>query len=692
MAMLNYHSNLRLTQDQQNAIGAIEDFLQSNDDVFILTGYAGTGKTTILEGIIDFLRGKERHVEALAPTGRAAKILRSKTGSGKTIHKAIFNFEALKSLKEIDDTEESQIHYYFPVDTCEYWDAVYIIDESSMVGNTASNNELFTFGSGKLLEDLLSFAQPTARNNKLIFVGDPAQLPPITDKYSMALKKSFFIEKGFTVRSSELQEVVRQNESSSILSNAHYIRQQLADSVRTEYKLTADQNGFFSSGINELPHMFVNEQNQPQAEKSVVITYSNRTALRHNLDIRSVLWGDRQEMQAGDLVMIGNNNYHTYEASIFNGDSAVILEVGHTVETRSVKLKTRNGNSTIEKEILLQFRDVVLQLPDSPNPISCKIHEGLLLSPEADLSYDQSRALYVDFIIRNRKVNPNFKPGTEDYKNAIVKDKYYNALKVKYGYAITCHKAQGGEWDKVYVDFSGRIGLSDDHLRWGYTAITRASSKLVAYNIPTITGFSRLKFSAIGKISTPSSVALSFGKIPKTPFHTQSSHPAKRAKYFEIEQKLKDGRYAIKAVKSFDYQEVYTIHDGTKDVQIESYHNAAGFFQRFDYKSPDPFINELIDIINTPVNWEYDINYIPTDSKLAQLYQRVQMSSEACGIVITNVSEEFEKNFVTYYLQTSGSFSSIQFYWNKKGFSSALPKSDLGTEDKKLTELITQLS
>lgn len=188
MSIFNHFQHLKLSPSQEIALTKLESFLSSSSKVFILKGYAGSGKTTILKGLIDYLENQERDVDVIAPTGKAAKILREKTLRGTTIHRGIYNFEKLLPLKvESEDLAEKSFHYFFPIAEKSNINRVIIVDEASMVSNMKSQHELFTFGTGKLLDDLLTYAKIRTTSNKIIFVGDPAQLPPVTDSKSLAL-------------------------------------------------------------------------------------------------------------------------------------------------------------------------------------------------------------------------------------------------------------------------------------------------------------------------------------------------------------------------------------------------------------------------------------------------------------------------------------------------------------------------
>lgn len=686
------------TPDQQSALSKIQSFINDpGKQVFILKGAAGSGKTTLIRELIRFLKEEELKFQVMAPTGRAAKILRDKTGYGTTIHKGIYNFDRLES-KEVNNSDESKksFHYYFPL-KIQPQNQITIVDEASMISDTKTQHELFSFGSGQLLSDLIEYANFSINSSKLIFIGDEFQLPPVTDNNSKALNKTYFEEKSCIVETATLQTIHRQLNDSEILQNANSIRDLL--------QLPIDQRNHFSiiakNQVQEIEQELISSDYIyrfpiPEVGNGIVISFSNARAFEYNKSIREKLFPDYKNIIPGDIILICNNNYVSYEIELFNGDMAKVVEASYEKEEKVIPVFI----SGKKKNVPLTFRDITIKVPHYDGDIRCKIIDSLLNSTERDLTIDEMKALYIDFCIRfneeqrlnKEKGRPVFKEGSEEFKMKLKRDPYFNALKIKYGYAITCHKAQGGEWDTVYVDYSGRIGIFDDALRWCYTATTRAKNKLFGTNIPKINELQKLTFTPIVKATTVNDDYYQPSSFYQTPYHKVDSHIAKRLKYNEIAEKLENTPFTIKDVTSFEYQEQYTFEYDSKLIHVDLFHKKSGIFNNAIFHENFDEISELKELLNKPFYNYYSLSYNPTTPLFQSLYQKVDAICSELNIQITNIIEYPSNYYVLYCFKTSGTFSYIQFYYrNKGGFTMANPKSDIGEEDEKLKSLIDQL-
>ena len=288
-----------------------------------------------------------------------------------------------------------------------------------------------------------------------------------------------------------------------------------------------------------------------------------------------------------------------------------------------------------------------------------------------------------------------FKVGSDEFKQAFKNDPFFNALKVKFGYAITCHKAQGGEWDKVFVDYQGRVSLKSHALRWCYTATTRGINTIFAINTPQFGKLDKFKFTALGTIGTLPNDALVLNSVPFSPFHNLSDHKCKSLKYWEILEKLEKTDYQIKKVESLGgYQERYILDKEGVEIRLDGYHKLSGHFI-------DPFrvINnvdvtvkiEIENIFNSEFNQLFPLNYIPEFDFLADLYSMMQSECDDLKITITNIIKG-KNNYISYYLITDSPCSYIQFYFNDKGqLTTAMPKTFNCGNDKKLQNLIQKL-
>jgi len=702
MSIFSHFPSLTLTSDQLIALENISNFLQSNEHVFILKGYAGTGKTTLIKGITSYLKEQKKSFQVMAPTGRAAKILRDKVDLGSTIHKGIYSFDNLiiKKSNNQEDENDVSFQYIFPVQKTLTLPSVCIIDEASMISDNETKHEHFIFGTGRLLSDILTYIQLPQRG-KLIIVGDPAQLPPYNENISKALNEKFFSEKGISVQSIELKQICRQDNESYILKNAHKFREVLETEKRNELQFEYNEE-VHAIDIDDVAQKYVVSNPVPKIGDSVVIAFSNNQCLALNQAIRDLYFPEKKSICVGDIISLNNNNYHTYGAELFNGDLVEIVNVSENTEIHTTPIWALVDGKKERKMISISYRDVRIRVPHFPNEIACKIVDSLLNSPFRDLDVDELKAMFIDFRIRfseEQKLNknkglPEIKTDSNEYKLKLRHDPYYNALRVKYGYALTCHKAQGGEWENVFVDFTGRVGLNDAHLRWGYTAITRSSKNLFVVNAPYFESISQIEFKPIEKIGNIPANIIRFGNIPETPFHNKNTHPAKRVKYFEIVDRIKTTQYVLDRVESRDYQEMYYFMKEELLVRCDTTHNQAGIFKPFSSASNDEVLLNILNKENDIDEDDYEIiqfQYSPSTSYLEKLYSTMQMLCSALKIKITNIEEQTSRFYIIYFLKTTAICSYLQFYFDKNGkFTTVYPKSDKAQSDSKLQELINQ--
>ncbi|MBC6995896.1 AAA family ATPase [Neolewinella lacunae] len=483
-----FEQHYALTPDQSLAVQYLEDFLASEDSCFILRGYAGTGKTFLLGGIARYFRQLKKQLVFAAPTGRAAKVIKEKTGTDAfTIHKTIYSSQSLTEYKTEGVEGSESFKFSFGLKENEdNVDAIYIIDEASMISNDYSEGEFFRFGSGYLLNDLLEFVKPNEAGiqRKIIFVGDNAQLPPVHMEVSPALSEGILGKRIPGIKSYELTEVVRQEEVSPILSNATTLRNAIREKAFFKLKLKYDSKAMYPLQASNLAETYRQLRATNGVAGTVMIAYANSTVNGYNKLAREQLFPGVPTITPTDRVILISNNYN-YEIDLFNGDFATVVAVDDTITHRTVNIKKKDKEGRIEtKTIPLSFRQVRLSF-EQPNgssaEVACLIFEQLLYSDHRDLTSDETKALYVDFKIRYR----DLKPGSEDFKRALRSDRMFNALRIKFGYAVTCHKAQGGEWPAVIVDAGGHGAKNNsNYFRWLYTAITRSSELLYVMDAP----------------------------------------------------------------------------------------------------------------------------------------------------------------------------------------------------------------
>jgi hypothetical protein len=490
----SFSHNIELTDEQQSTLNEIKEWLKlskGSERIAILKGKAGTGKTTLLKSVVEYIEKQKKTYSLIAFTGRAARVLSNKTGySANTIHSEIYSIDK-NSMAFSEDNEEQQLKFEesdfsvsFSLKDTDELKQYYIVDEASMVGDKNSASGNLNFGSGKVLTDLLTQIGIINRKNvntKILFVGDEAQLPPINENSSPALSKMYFAkEYNLSSKVFSLKTVMRQKEGSHILKNAEYIRKQIE--IRDFKKFNIDHDGKTVTETNQI--RLIKEMLDTNRYKDrVVVVNMNRTAYQFNRAVRSKRFGieNKDNILPGDIIVVGKAT--PLAGSFSNGDVLEVVSVKDR-EERSLVLKKSKEYHNNPKEIKLCYRDIVVKpievIGDSYNK-KVKIIENLLDKPDAYLSPEEIIAQHIDW---NQQVKDK-KLTTEEQKEDFINNSYLNALHVKYAYAMTCHKAQGGEWDNVTVWFD-RVRQDESFYRWAYTAVTRAQYNLQTMYAPMI--------------------------------------------------------------------------------------------------------------------------------------------------------------------------------------------------------------
>lgn len=458
------------TEEQGQALDTFARFLTDRDPhaVMILRGSAGTGKTSLSGAIVRTLKAIRQKVMLLAPTGRAAKVFSLNSGCpAYTIHRRIYRE---KSFAGVDGQ--------FNLNDNLFTDTLFMVDEASMISNLGLGGG--NFGSGCLLDDLVRFVYQ-GHNDRLMLIGDKAQLPPVGEEESPALNRMMLEGYGLKVYECDLNEVLRQSQESGILYNATVIRQMITHDDITQLPLIRFK-GFADIVMmpgNELVESLANSYYRVGQDETMVITRSNKRANIYNNGICNMVLDREDELSCGDMLMIVKNNYFWTEKErneakealnaippfLANGDRAKVLRVSRHMELYGFR-----------------FATLLLQFPDYDNyEMSVTALLDTLQSEAPALTHEQQEQLF-------HGVEEDYQdvPLKSDRMKAIRGDQYFNALQVKYAYAITCHKAQGGQWEHVYVDqgYMTDDMLTPDYIHWLYTAFTRAKDKLFLVNWP----------------------------------------------------------------------------------------------------------------------------------------------------------------------------------------------------------------
>lgn len=430
---------------------------QKDDTLLIVRGYAGTGKTTEISAYVKMLKEMSLKSVLMAPTGRAAKILTSYSGEqAYTIHKKIYRQRSSK-----DGFGR------FVLDHNLHTNTVFIVDEASMISNQKQEGSIF--GSGCLLDDLIEYVY-NGKGCKLILVGDTAQLPPVGLDISPALNKNIVMLYSDNILEDELQEVVRQTKESGILHNASVIRKRIA---KQDFSLPILQIGDFEDivriGGHDLIEMIAMSYDKYGLEETIVVSRSNKRSNQYNIGIRNSILGRDEELKAGDLLMVVKNNYFWLKDDskidfIANGDIIEVLRIYNYQELYGYR-----------------FADCCVRLIDFGIEANVKLILNVLYEDGPALSGEKNKELFYK-ILEDYTELKSKKKKYESVRN----NEHFNAIQVKYAYAVTCHKSQGGQWKSVFIDqgYIEKENITIEYFRWLYTALTRATEKIYLVNFP----------------------------------------------------------------------------------------------------------------------------------------------------------------------------------------------------------------
>jgi len=467
----------KLSAGQEKAINKLKIFInRPGKGIFILKGYAGTGKSTLIREFIRDLQQKDKSFSLMASTGRAAKIISNITGvESRTVHSQIYSFKALnqdieKIVQErnksggVDKSGQLLLNFdLVTVDSDDKDPKVYIVDEASMIADKPDPNAVqANFGSGKLLTDLLQYD----KNGKFVFVGDECQLPPVTQSASPALDdlylKRYF---DFPVEVVSLTEIVRQASGNDIILASKKLRELYLNPPAikwAKFPLLRYANINVISDQATLLKNYVENIKKKGYNHSTLICFSNSNCGTLTSLIRPMLGIHQQEVTKGDLLLVTQNNYIT---GLMNGDLVEVEEVG-----------------VREKRAGLTFVKISVRELFSNKIYTQLMVENILYSVRTNLTQSEQKELYVDFFIRMKQRDVHQKSPL--FNKYMLSDPYLNALRTVYGYALTCHKSQGGEWNEVYLDIARNVpAIQKPYVyQWAYTAVTRARQQLYIVN------------------------------------------------------------------------------------------------------------------------------------------------------------------------------------------------------------------
>ena len=449
------------TPEQEHALDVFAQFMTDRSDqvVMILRGSAGTGKTTLAGAIVRAMAALKQKLILLAPTGRAAKVFSLNAGyAAYTIHRRIYRQKSAGDLSAFNLNDNLNR------------DTLFIVDEASMIANLGLGDT--AFGSGCLLDDLMQFVYQ-GQNCRMLLIGDRAQLPPVGEEESPALSAQVLRGYGMRVYETDLNQVLRQSEDSGILWNATMIRNLWSEEAGMVNLPKIRFQGFSDIQVvtgDELVDTLSSSYYHAGMDETIVITRSNKRTNIYNQGIRNMVLDRDEELCRGDLLMIVKNNYYWTEGSkeipfLANGDRAVVQRVRNVHELYGFR-----------------FAEVTMTLPDyNDYEFTATVCLDTLTSESPALTREQQEQLF-NAVMEDYADIPQ---KTERIKK-LKSDRYYNALQIKFSYAVTCHKAQGGQWAHVYLDqgYMTDDMLTTDYIHWLYTAFTRATEKLYLVNWP----------------------------------------------------------------------------------------------------------------------------------------------------------------------------------------------------------------
>ena len=654
---------LVLTQEQQVVAEKFKEFLNSDNHIFMIKGSAGTGKTTLLKCLIEEVSSRQIASLLMAPTGRASMILSDKTNvMASTIHRTIYLLN--KDKAKVEDAVLFGLRNNETPDN-----AIYFVDEASMISDIDSQEEFLKFGSGRLLHDLITYTNFKGSNRKMVLIGDYAQLPPVGQNFSPALSEEYLRQEfGVLVQSVKLTTVVRQALDSGVYSNADTIRKSIDEGAYNQFGIinSADVVPFTAEDFLERYNAIKDAEGE---DNVMVITASNAQALGYNEIIRRSIYGKSNlKLQVGDLLLVTQNNY-SQENILFNGSFVRVCSVCDEVET----LVALVGKDRIE----LNFRSIEVLINE--RPFRYYILDDFLTDREGKLNKCLRDALWANFEQRMRL--EGIYPNTEEFQMRKRIDTYYNALHCKYGYAITCHKSQGGEWNNVFVDMDAYMGrMTESYFRWAYTAVTRAKNRLLHTCSPA--------FNAINQFVVKPIISCKAGGCL---FNVPQGADRKDVLFSKILELANSTETNCSESRNVAWQHRVSFTKLNESCMLSLWENSKHYTGKIDVvnTTSSEYAQQCKELVKKAM-CSIDFVYMPKFDFQAQMHAHIVDVINECGLCLTNVEQS---NWCDeYYIATDAETAYIKFYYNAKNiFTYAQPYSTLGAEDQKLKTFIENL-
>jgi hypothetical protein len=657
----------KLNADQTRAVGMIEAFLAGPERCFILKGSAGTGKTTLISILADRLVDAHSRFCLIAPTGRAARILERFTKhEARTIHSVVYTFDKMSVFESAEKRNEPGMQLRFNLSPEDPDNTIFIVDEASMVGDVKSEQDMLLFGSGQLLSDLIEYTRVTPPDRvskaKILFVGDPAQLPPVGELLSPALSQEYLLQ-NFGLRSSEyeLTETMRQAEGNAVLARATELREAIQAKTYTRFDLAADGKEIIAAPAVKGIDMAL-ELDEFKKSRTSLITYTNAQALQYNQAIRGRLWGNELGPPLkGDILLVNQNSIRY---GLANGDLVKIVSEVSEPEIRKVAIRG------VSELVELVFRSATVAFSNADGTvqkIDCKFLENLLQSRARSLEPKESRALLVDFSLRH----PNLKSGSAEFTKTLFDDPYYGALHVKYGYALTCHKAQGGEWDSVVIDFGDEMGRRNEmFFRWAYTALTRAKTRVVLIGAPCFDEYSEMEWDT--KTNSGSNNCGEAKNIPSDPDWDRLGFSLAPEGLFQRHCHLRDAwlvkDIVVEGLVHLPYCERYQIRRKTAHGSVQYWYKGNGQITQMqmgnDTENDAGLVADALRVMKSILLGEDQDDSVENDPFLKAFRDRVVIAIDGSNInLLSTQSKEYR---IRMRFEIDDKFPEIDFIYNGK--------------------------
>ncbi len=708
----NLFPDVTFTDSQKELCRKLVDFLNDeSNDVFILCGYAGTGKTFLTLVITNYLEQHGRNIRLCAPTGKAARVLSEKSGKpASTIHREIFANPRLNDLSSQEDMFDDGYQIRFPLSNNLNPDGtVYIVDESSMIGDSADLDGELVFGSGKLLSDFVEYVKfdKNSHKTKVIIIGDNAQLLPVRMVISPALDEGYLKENfGLRTIKGYLTEIVRQKENNQIIKEASKIREAIAckkfNILNFSEKIGEVEKIDPEQAIEEVCREVIKQAWHGGSIPCVLLARTNREVLYYNEKIRLNLFKGDVPPREGEPLLVCQNNRLT---GLMNGELVRIEEIIGNPWTRNIPLKVKDPETgqTKEKKVTLAYQRMLLSSTEDVE-VECIVCTNLLGSEDSCLSKIERRASYVGFRMRNESLHPR----DPQFKSKLLSDEEFNALQVRYGYAMTGHKAQGSQWDTVYVDCGTEQNQRcDSYFRWLYTAITRASEVLKLINAPEVSPYSSISFRhSSGEIfsksedsdsSQPHANLDEESKKAMREFAIPENPPLLSGIFCEV-RKILPQDTTIKNVLHFNYKETYIFEIKGKTVKVDFNYNGKQKVTKVRMQVVCEEASILVDKLSSLEGYSVAHRRNPLEEKkefskpfLADFDTKIRKKANLLGVGVRFLGEH------NYSLRYSFSFgreepTTLDFYYNEKEtFTKIRQVYKNGQVGEKIKELITSL-